>query len=81
MAGVVEVAAFLHLTGLHGREDPPVHRDRPRAGRRKSRGDEELELVRVPLDQVPSLLEEVEDGKTLAGLLLLLHCIGRLPPP
>jgi len=34
---------------------------------------EEIELVRVPLDQVPALLEEVEDGKTLAGLLLLLR--------
>jgi ADP-ribose pyrophosphatase len=34
---------------------------------------EDLELVRVPLDEVPSLLAEVEDGKTLAGLLLLLR--------
>jgi ADP-ribose pyrophosphatase len=34
---------------------------------------EDLELVRVPLDQVPSLIEEIEDGKTLAGLLLLLR--------
>jgi len=33
---------------------------------------EDLELVRVPLDQVPSLIEELDDGKTLAGLLLLL---------
>jgi ADP-ribose pyrophosphatase len=34
---------------------------------------EDLELVRVPLDQVPSLVEEIEDGKTLVGLLLLLR--------
>ncbi|HEV7640745.1 MAG TPA: NUDIX hydrolase [Gaiellaceae bacterium] len=34
---------------------------------------EELELVRVPIDQVPGLIEEVEDAKTLAGLLLLLR--------
>jgi ADP-ribose pyrophosphatase len=34
---------------------------------------EDLELVRVALDQVPGLIEEVEDAKTLAGLLLLLR--------
>jgi ADP-ribose pyrophosphatase len=34
---------------------------------------EELELVRVPVDEVPSLIAEIEDGKTLAGLLLLLR--------
>lgn len=41
---------------------------------------EDLELVRVPLGEVPALLDEVEDGKTLAGLLLLLRP-GSLPPP
>jgi ADP-ribose pyrophosphatase len=34
---------------------------------------EDLELVRVPLAEVPALIEEVEDAKTLAGLLLLLR--------
>ena len=34
---------------------------------------EDIELVRVPLDQVPSLVEEIDDGKTLVGLLLLLR--------
>jgi ADP-ribose pyrophosphatase len=34
---------------------------------------EELELVRVPVGEVPSLIAEIEDGKTLAGLLLLLR--------
>jgi ADP-ribose pyrophosphatase len=33
--------------------------------------DEELELVRVPLAELPRLIEECEDGKTLVGLLLL----------
>jgi ADP-ribose pyrophosphatase len=42
-------------------------------GEARPEGTEDLELVRVPLEQVPSLLEEIEDGKTLAGLLLLLH--------
>jgi len=34
---------------------------------------EELDLVRVPLEEVPSLLDEIEDAKTLVGLLLLLR--------
>jgi ADP-ribose pyrophosphatase len=77
----VEVAAFftspgysdekLHLflaTGLSRGDPSPV-------------GDEDLELVRVPLEQVPSLVEECEEGKTLVGLLLLLRmqAEGRLP--
>lgn len=36
-------------------------------------GSEEIELVRVPLPDVAQLLPEVEDAKTLAGLLLLLR--------
>ena len=32
---------------------------------------EEIELVRVPLSDVPSLIEEIEDAKTLVGLLLV----------
>jgi ADP-ribose pyrophosphatase len=35
--------------------------------------DEELEVVRVGRADVPSLLDEVEDAKTLVGLLLLLR--------
>jgi ADP-ribose diphosphatase len=36
-------------------------------------GTEEIEVVRVPLAEVPGLLDDVEDAKTLAGLLLLLR--------
>jgi ADP-ribose pyrophosphatase len=36
-------------------------------------GDEDLELIRRPITEVESLLEEVEDAKTLIGLLLLLR--------
>jgi ADP-ribose pyrophosphatase len=32
--------------------------------------DEELELVRVPVGELESLLPQIEDAKTLAGLLL-----------
>jgi ADP-ribose pyrophosphatase len=35
--------------------------------------DEQLELVRRPLSDIPSLLAEIEDAKTLVGLLLYLR--------
>ena len=34
---------------------------------------EEIEVARIPLGEVPALIEEVEDAKTLAGLLLLMR--------
>jgi ADP-ribose pyrophosphatase len=34
---------------------------------------EDLELVRVPVSELPGLLPEIEDAKTLAGLLLYLR--------
>jgi ADP-ribose pyrophosphatase len=42
-------------------------------GKASPESDEDLELVRVPLRDVPSLLGEIEDAKTLAGLLLFLR--------
>ena len=42
-------------------------------GEASPEGSEEIELVRVSLDRIPALVAEVEDAKTLAGLLLLLH--------
>lgn len=35
--------------------------------------DEEIELVRVPVEDIEALLPEIEDAKTLAGLLLYLR--------
>jgi 8-oxo-dGTP pyrophosphatase MutT (NUDIX family) len=35
--------------------------------------DEEIELVRVPVAELKSLLPQIEDAKTLAGLLLYLR--------
>jgi 8-oxo-dGTP pyrophosphatase MutT (NUDIX family) len=35
--------------------------------------DEEIELVRVPVAELASLLPQIEDAKTLAGLLLYLR--------
>ena len=34
---------------------------------------EELEIVRVPVDELPALLGEVENAQTLAGILLFLR--------
>ena len=46
--------------------------------------DEELEVVRWPLAEVATRLGEIEDLKTLAGLLLFLHdrgvAAGSVPP-
>lgn len=42
-------------------------------GEASPEGTEDIELVRVERDDVPRLLDEVEDAKTLAGLLLLLR--------
>ena len=36
-------------------------------------GHEQVELVRRPVADIPSRLHEIEDGKTLGGLLLLLR--------
>jgi ADP-ribose pyrophosphatase len=38
--------------------------------------DEQLELVRWPLSEVADRLDEIEDAKTLAGLLLYLRKVG-----
>lgn len=42
-------------------------------GDARTEADEEVELVRVPVADLPSRLGELEDAKTLAGVLLLLR--------
>ena len=42
-------------------------------GRAQPEADEELELLRVPFGDLSTLLVEVEDAKTLVGLLLVLR--------
>lgn len=69
----VEVAAIYSSPGF---TDEKIHLFVARDlddGEAKPEGSEDLELVRVPLDDVPALLPEIEDAKTLAGLLLLLR--------
>jgi ADP-ribose pyrophosphatase len=69
----VEVAAFFTSPGF---TDERIHlfvATDLEEGEAAPEETEDIELVRVPLDEVPSLVEEIEDGKTLAGLLLLLR--------
>jgi ADP-ribose pyrophosphatase len=53
----------MHLFLARGLED----------GEAKPEGSEYIELVRVPRSELPALIAETEDAKTLAGLLLLLR--------
>ena len=42
-------------------------------GAAEPRGDEQIELVRIPVAELESRLDEIGDAKTLAGLLLYLR--------
>jgi ADP-ribose pyrophosphatase len=50
-------------------------------GEAQPEGSEELELVRVRSDELETLLAEIEDAKTLAGLLLYLREFGSARRP
>jgi hypothetical protein len=43
------------------------------AGEAAPAQDEELELVHIPADELDARLDELEDAKTLAGVLLYLR--------
>jgi ADP-ribose pyrophosphatase len=69
----VEVATFFSSPGF---TDERIHlfiATGLEQGEASPEESEDLELVRVPLAEIPSLIEEIEDAKTLAGLLLLLR--------
>jgi len=53
----------MHLFAAHGVE----------RGRSSPEADEELEVVRWPTNEIAARLHEIDDAKTLAGLLLYLH--------
>jgi len=50
--------------------------ERVEEGEQSLEADESIELVRIPVAELPSRLGEVEDAKTLAGLLLYLRRRG-----
>ncbi len=69
----VEVATFFTTPGF---VDEKIHlfiATELEQGEASPEGTEDIELVRVPLADVPALVEELEDGKTLVGLLFLLR--------
>jgi ADP-ribose pyrophosphatase len=79
----VEVATFFTTPGFVDEQMHLFVATGLEQGDASPEGSEEIELVQVPLDEVPGLVEEIVDGKTLVGLLFLLRSFqpGRLPPP
>jgi ADP-ribose pyrophosphatase len=69
----VEVATFFTTPGFVDEKMHLFLATELEQGEASPEGSEDIELVRVPLDEVPSLVEELEDGKTLVGLLFLLR--------
>jgi ADP-ribose pyrophosphatase len=47
--------------------------ERVEEGEQRPEDDEEIELVRIPVADLPSRVGDVEDAKTLAGLLLYMR--------
>jgi ADP-ribose pyrophosphatase len=69
----VEVATFFTTPGFVDEKMHLFLATDLEQGDASPEGSEDIELVRVPLGEVPDLVEELEDGKTLLGLLFLLR--------
>ena len=69
----VEVATFFTTPGFVDEKMHLFLATELEQGVARPEVSEEIELVRVPLGEVPDLVEELEDGKTLLGLLFLLR--------
>jgi len=69
----VEVATFFTTPGFVDEKMHLFLATDLEQGEASPEGSEDIELVRVPLSEVPDLVEELEDGKTLLGLLFLLR--------
>lgn len=69
----VEVATFFTTPGFVDEKMHLFIATELEHGDASPEGSEDIELVRVPLADVPGLVEELEDGKTLTGLLFLLR--------
>ncbi len=72
----VEAATFFTSPGYTDERMHLFLATRLEPGEPRPEGSEDLELVHVPLREVPSLIADCEDGKTLAGLLLLMRHLG-----
>jgi ADP-ribose pyrophosphatase len=69
----VEVATFFTTPGYSDERMHLFLATGLEQGEAEPEGSEEIELVRVPLAEVAELVADVEDAKTLAGLLILLR--------
>jgi ADP-ribose pyrophosphatase len=69
----VELAAFFATPGYCDEKIFLYLATELEQGEASPEGSEDIELVRLPLAEVPSLLPELDDAKTLVGLLLLLR--------
>ena len=68
-----QAAAFYTTPGFCRERMTLFFAEGVQAGEAAPEADERLELVRWPVDEVPERLGELEDAKTLAGLLLFLR--------
>jgi ADP-ribose pyrophosphatase len=67
----VEVATFFTTPGYSDEKMHLFLATGLERGEARPEGSEEIEVVRVPFDEIGALVAEIEDAKTLAGLLLL----------
>jgi ADP-ribose diphosphatase len=72
----VEAAAFFTSPGYSDEKMHLFIATGLEQGEASPEGSEEIELVRVPIGEVPGLIAECEDAKTLVGLLLLVRHYG-----
>jgi ADP-ribose pyrophosphatase len=76
-----ELAAFWTTPGFCRERMHLFAAERVERGEASPADDEELELVRWPVTEIAVRLHEIEDAKTLAGLLLYLSALpGRTGP-
>jgi ADP-ribose pyrophosphatase len=72
-----ELAAFYTTPGFCRERMHLFAAEGVQSGPASPEEDEQLELVRLPVGEVAAYLGEIEDAKTLAGLLLYLHETSR----
>jgi ADP-ribose pyrophosphatase len=74
-----ELAAFFTTPGFCDELMHVYVAEGVQSGESAPEPDEEIELVRVPLSELPDVLPELADAKTLAGLLLYLRSCAVTP--
>ena len=76
-----QLAAFYTAPGFCRERMHLFLAERLERGEPSPSGDEEIELVRIPLADARARIGEIEDAKTLAGLLLVAMGEVSLPGP